>query len=188
MTKSQVINCLRRYRYERMASKGYTMPNIGALANCPPEWVKFLRDYGHVYSKASLARITRAVEMIENGEVRFVLHQPNLITVMKRRGGLVNARGEPRWRIEWVTVPKRRPYPQEKITPADAHASWARCRTCQGDRWTAIEMGGREWYACDKCVGPVHWPAMGALKINDKSRLALLESRLQEDFSFLREG
>jgi hypothetical protein len=190
VTKQEVIRHLRRWRYDpqhRWGKQGRTMANVAALANVDKEWLKKLRDYGYVHYPALLARVTRAVEMIENGEVRFVLHQPMLATSGGNRA-LVNARGEPRWRIEWVNVPKRRPPPQDRITRADAHASWARCRTCQGDKWTAVEIAGADWYACNNCCGPLQWRGMGAKKIDAKPRLEMHESRMFEDFSQLRKG
>jgi hypothetical protein len=187
MTKQEIINCLRKYRYDpahRWGKQGCTIANICALSNARKTHVKNLRDYGASVGPGWLKRVERAVEMIENGEVRFINNFG--------KGPMVGNRhvksGIPVWTIEWVSVPKKRPPPQDRITRAEAHASWARCRTCQGDKWTAIVMHGAPYYACGKCVGPVHWPGMGAKKADAEQRLALFESSVREDFSFLREG
>ncbi len=187
MTKQQIVNALRKYRYapeHRWGKQGCTVANVCALANAIPQHIKALRDYGYARGPRWLERVGRAIEMIENGEVRFVHN----IGKGPMRGRIKLKTDMPLWSIERVNVPKRRPPPLEKIHCAADHASWARCRTCQGDKWTAIVMHGSPYYACDKCVGPVHWPGMGAKKADAEQRLALFEQNVRENLSLIREG
>jgi hypothetical protein len=186
MNKTDIMRHMRRYIFDpahRNGKQGRTIANISALSQCDRRQLRMFLFYGCDYGPAFLSRLSRAIEMIENGDVRFI----------RNFGHLKDARGRqmsegPHWTIEHVTKPKVRPPPQDRITRANDHATWARCRTCQGDKWTLVEMGGKDWYACNNCVGPVHWPAIGARKINDKPHVALYESRMWENFSFLREG
>jgi hypothetical protein len=187
MTKQQIINCLRKYRYDpahRWGKQGCTVANICALANAHRSEVKDLRDYGVSRGPRFLERIGRAIEMIENGEVKFI----NNFGKGPMEGSRKLKTDEPLWTIEWVNVPKRRPPPLEKIHRAEAHASWARCRTCQGDKWTAVVMNRAPYYVCDKCVGPVHWPGIGAKRADAEQRLEMFEQNVRESVSQLREG
>lgn len=189
MTKQEIINCLRKYRYDRPNRPyGCTIYNVAALVGTDRVNIESLRDHGISAGPGWLKRVERALEMIENGDVRFV-QQFDAGQARDAKGHFLKREpGIERWRTEWVNKPKRRPPPQEKITPAGDHASWARCRTCQGDKWTPVVMNGRPYYFCAKCVGPVHWPGMGAKAADAKQRLAMFEQVVREDFSFLREG
>ena len=161
MTKQQIINCLRKYRYapeHRRGKQGATVANVAALANTHSSHIKDLRDYSFSRGPRWLERVARAVEMIENGEVRFTSN----LGKGPMKGSRKLPTGEPLWTIEWVNVPKRRPFPLEKIHAASDHASWARCRTCQGEKWNLAIMNGKRYMMCRDCVGPVHWPIMGA--------------------------
>ncbi len=187
MTKQQIINCLRKYRYapeHRRGKLGCTVANVAFLANTHSRLIKDLRDYSFSRGPGWLARVARAIEMIENGEVRFTSN----LGKGPMKGSRKLPTGEPLWTIEWVNVPKRRPPPLEKIHTADEHASWARCRTCQGDKWTAIVMHGAPYYACNQCLGPVHWRGLGARKPNAVERLEMYEQNVRESLSQLREG
>jgi hypothetical protein len=196
VTRSEIINTLRKYRYDkenRWAKRGFTSHNIGCLARMREWHVDLARDYGQM-NRAQEARLSRALEMLEGGEAVFILHQPRLRgTVTENRKspmgrGRAAPSGEPRWRIEYVTKPRRRPPPEDRITRGEHHRQWAQCRTCQGDRWTPVVIHGAAHYACNACCGPAQWPAMGARKADDKQILAMFESPMFEDFQLIREG
>ena len=144
LTKREIVNLLRTYRYDpehRWGKQGRTVRNIATLANTTPFLIKDLRDHEVSHGPGWLARVARAVEMIEAGEVRL--------------------RSNPS-RAEWVAKPARKPRPLDRLHWASDHVEWAPCRTCWGDRWAKAVLNGRPHYACRQCVGPLHWPTMGA--------------------------
>jgi hypothetical protein len=89
------------------------------------------------------AILSKIIPQIESGEIRF------------RRVGR-------QWETEFRRPPARRPPPRDRLTRAADHREWAQCRTCQGDRWEAIEMHGTAWVACAQCIPKSQWPAIGA--------------------------
>ena len=185
MTRQEVVNALRRWHYTRAGKRGITRGNLARLANVHEINVEMARKYGSFSDNNVFARLAHAVELIETGQVRFIRWQSRLPGRIVRRPDGTRGRaapaGEPAWQIEHVRKPSRPPR-QDRITRAGDHAPFARCRTCHGDQWTAIEMHGAVYYACDRCVPPAQQAGMGAVKINDQSRLALSESSMREGF------
>jgi hypothetical protein len=172
LSKREVVNHLRRYRYDpehRYAKQGRSVSLISELAGVWPSHLIALRDHEVSQGPGWLARVTRAIEMIETGEV-----------VLRRVGA-------GRSFAEWVAKPERVPS-LDRIHWAADHVAFAKCKTCRGDHWAEIVMGGRGHYACRSCVGPLHWPTMGARAPDAVERLEMFESAMRENFSLLREG
>jgi hypothetical protein len=168
---TDVVRALRRYHYDRehrYGKQGCTVANVATLARLRPTTVKNARDYGYM-SEDTRVMLSHAILLIESGRVKF----------HRARGP---AKGQPRWTIEYRDPPARRPPPEDRLTRAVDHRDWARCRTCQGDRWTAVVCHGTLHFACNQCMGPGHWPAMGARAANAGE---LPNSQIREDFSFL---
>jgi hypothetical protein len=185
MTRREIINTLRKYRYDpahRYGRQGCTINNIVRMTGLTRMTILKVRDYGYFQGPADERRLSAALEMIERGEVRFIFG-------LNQAGKDGFQKGQERWRIEHVPRPARRPPPVDRITPVSQYRPWARCCTCQGDRFEPVVILGRPHYACRNCAGPPHWPGLGARKPDDDSeRLALFEQSLREDFSLLREG
>lgn len=170
---ADVVRALRRYHYDpehRWGRQGATRANIAALSRLH---VTQVRNAEHgVMTKSTQIMLSHAIGLIESGRVKF-----------HRTGG--PAKGQPRWTIEYRDPPARRPPPEDRLTRAVDHREWARCRTCQGDRWTAVVCHGTLHFACNQCMGPGHWPALGARAANASEKLELSNSQIREDFSFL---
>jgi len=167
LTKREVINWLRTYRYDpqhRWGKQGRTVRAVATLANTQPFLIKDLRDHEVSNGPNWLARVARAIEMIESGEVRLV------------------GTNTPHARIEWVAKPARTAR-LDRIHWADDHIEWAKCHTCAGDRWSPIVMGGRAHYACRQCVGPLHWPTMGARAPNAVENVEMFGAAMREGIS-----
>ena len=176
LSKREVVNALRKYRYDpehRWAKQGRSMANVAKVANVDKQDLKKLRDHEFSRGPAWLARISQAVEWIENGEIEFV-RVPN-----PRVGGKPAGSG---WRIDWEPKPRRVPS-LDRLHPAGDHVKWARCKTCHGDRWSPLVMNARGHYACRQCLGPGHWPALGARAPDGQQILALFEPALRENLS-----
>jgi hypothetical protein len=187
LTRAEIIRTLRKYRYDpehRRGKQGCTVYNLAALSNCDLREIQNVLRYGFFNSHATVHRLSRACEMIENGEVRFVFNRDS-----RTKRGKDEARGaaggREKWRIKHVQRPVRRPPPEDRITRAADHREWARCRTCQGEKWAAVVIAGAPWYVCLACSGPPHWPGMGARKADAVERLEMFESLVREDFSQL---
>jgi hypothetical protein len=168
LTKREVVNHLRRYRYDpehRWGKQGRTVRAVATLANTTPFLIKDLRDHEVSNGPNWLARVARAVEMIEAGEVRLV------------------GTNTPHARVEWVAKPARRPRPLARMHWAADHVEWVPCRTCWGDKWTPVVLNGRAHYACKNCVGPLHWPTMGARAPDAIEIVEMFKSAMREGVS-----
>jgi hypothetical protein len=179
-SESEIIRSLRRLRYDssNIGRHGMRTMPLQLVANLARVDYMDLNNYlvgRKPLGPIKLARIAHVVRQVEDDRVR-----------MYRTG----RKGERGWfqEIEYRDPPERRPPPQDRLVRADDWREWARCRTCQGDRWRSIAMGNSFWYACRTCVADNQLPAIGARETDAVERLALPESALREDFSFVREG
>ncbi len=164
LTQRHMRRCLPRYLYdpdmaERPGSSRRKVPfsAVCALARVDPRAVKgFIAGeaVGHAGPRA-LAALSHVIEQIEAGEIRFF-----------GRGG-----------VEYVRKPERRPI-QDRLTLAEDHREFARCRTCQGDLWQPVRVHGRLHLACKACWPAGNLAAIGACRV-DPSGVAMLEPKMR---------
>jgi hypothetical protein len=110
--------------------------------------------------------LSQVIEQIKSGEVRFSFRPW--------------PQGVERVGVEYVRKPAR-PQIQERLTLAEDHREFARCRTCQGDRWQPVRVHGKLHFACKACWPAGNLAAIGAQKVDPKD-VAMLESPMRERF------
>ncbi len=176
MTQREMRRCLQRYRYDpdmasRPGSRRRQVPfnAVCALARVDSRAVKAFiagetgSGEGQVGPRA-LEALSRVIEQIEAGEVLFFFNNWR--------------KGEPQVGVEYVRKPARPPT-QDRLTLAEDHREFARCRTCQGDRWQPVQVHDRLHLACKACWPVGNLAAIGARKV-DPSDVAMLESKMRE--------
>lgn len=153
LTARQMRTHLQHYRYNRDLYTGrrrsVPLGLICDLARLDVRAVKsFIADVADdpVWIGArGLAALSHVIEQIESGEVR--------VLIKGRRS-----------EVEYVRKPARPPI-QDRLTRFEDHREWARCRTCQGDHWQAVEVHGTLHYACRACWPAANLAAIGGRKV-----------------------
>jgi hypothetical protein len=190
LTPRQIRTHLQHYRYDpalaenpgRSRSRRKVPLNaICSLARLDSRAVKSFiagaTDDNVGIGQRGLEALSRVVEQIESGEVRFFYNDATAIG---------SPTGEPKVGVEYVRKPDH-PHIQDRLTRFEDHREWARCRTCQGDKWNPVEVHGALHYACRSCWPAGNLAAIGGRTIAD-SRLEVSQSAMRENFSVRRKG
>jgi hypothetical protein len=147
----EIVQELRRYRYDRPFKGAWRVPIAALVAPCDVDRKTiYTAMMGQAVSHAIRAKLSWTIFAIQEGRLRFL-----------RRGQ--------RWEFEFRNPHKLLPPPQPSLIRDGEFNEWSRCWACESLRWSLVSMNGSPWYVCMNCLPKSQWPTIGASRLTSRS-------------------